>query len=187
MPHSRWNDIPEEALAACGYRLLTRLKNGMADAFMRQEKQHLAVFFQGHPEYDAASLLLEYRRDIRRFLNRERTTYPSMPQGYFDEGVAAAWTALKLRALSAGRHEQPSAAVFPAVARPGRGQNWWRAEALQLYRNWLHYVCEQKRKQLESRPPDADYRFEAALSVAAAPERLLPEAEADDGRAQYTV
>src|SRR5438105_2022191 len=28
MPHSRWNDIPEDALSACGYRVLTQLQDG---------------------------------------------------------------------------------------------------------------------------------------------------------------
>ena len=32
-----------------------------------------------------STLLLEYRRDIGRFLRGERDTYPPMPQGYFDE------------------------------------------------------------------------------------------------------
>ena len=82
MPHSRWNDIPEDALTSCGYRVLTRSEDAGVDTFVKQRKS-LFVFFQGHPEYEANTLLLEYRRDIRRFLRRERDTYPPMPQGYF--------------------------------------------------------------------------------------------------------
>ena len=85
MPHSRWNDLPEQRhWSPAAIAILTRLKDGGADAFIKQGK-NLFVFFQGHPEYEADSLLLEYRRDIRRFLDRERELYPSMPQGYFDE------------------------------------------------------------------------------------------------------
>ena len=72
--------------------------------FVKQRKS-LFVFFQGHPEYEANTLLLEYRRDIRRFLRRERDTYPPMPQGYFDEDTVDALTAVRERALSDRREE----------------------------------------------------------------------------------
>ena len=44
----------------------------------------LFLFLQGHPEYEAGTLLREYRRDIARFLRGEREHYPAVPQGYFD-------------------------------------------------------------------------------------------------------
>src|SRR5438046_6382135 len=66
------------------------------DSFVRRQKG-LYVFFQGHPEYDADTLLLEYRRDVRRFRRRERDTYPLMPQGYFDDGTTAALAAIRRR------------------------------------------------------------------------------------------
>ena len=34
MPHSRWNEIQEDALIACGYRVLTRSESGGVDAFV---------------------------------------------------------------------------------------------------------------------------------------------------------
>src|SRR4029077_9265986 len=98
MPQSRWNEIPEEALRACGYRVLTRSEDAGVDSFVKQ-RQSLFVFFQGHPEYEAVTLLLEYRRDIGRFLRRERDTYPSMPHGYFDQETVETLTALRERAL----------------------------------------------------------------------------------------
>ncbi len=104
MPHSRWNEIPEDALAACGYRVLTRSNDAGVDTFVKQ-RNSLFVFFQGHPEYEAHSLLLEYRRDIGRFLRGERDTYPLMPQGYFDGATVDALTALRERALSDRREE----------------------------------------------------------------------------------
>ena len=89
-PHSRWNDLPGDDLSACDYRILAQLHNGSPDLFIKQRKS-LFVFFQGHPEYDADSLLLEYRRDIRRFLCFERDVYPAMPQGFFGQDSAAAF------------------------------------------------------------------------------------------------
>ncbi|MGI8959245.1 MAG: homoserine O-succinyltransferase MetA [Bryobacteraceae bacterium] len=174
MPHSRWNDIPEDALSACGYRVLTQLKDGGVDAFVKQGK-NLFVFFQGHPEYEAASLLLEYRRDFRRFLNTENDLCPSMPQGYFDEDAVAAFTVLRARAVS-DRCEQ-SFADFPGAMRAARVTSTWRPEAVQFYRNWLRYLCEQRNKRSDSRQRRVEYKFKTA--VAAGPgRRLAPKAEA---------
>src|SRR5713101_5328492 len=145
MPHSRWNEIPEEALLACGYRVLTRSEDAGVDAFVKQRKS-LFVFLQGHPEYDATSLLLEYRRDIGRFLKGERESYPPMPQGYFDEEMVQALTALRQRALSDRRDEL--LAEFPLAMAAGKVTNNWRSTAEGLYRNWLQYICAEKKHKL---------------------------------------
>jgi homoserine O-succinyltransferase/O-acetyltransferase len=141
MPHSRWNEIPEDALASAGYRVLTRSADAGVDAFVKQRKS-LFVFFQGHPEYEAHTLMLEYRRDIRRFLLRERETYPAMPQGYFDEATVEALTTLRARALSDRREEVLT--DFPTALAAGTVTNTWRSSATRIYRNWLSYLCAQK-------------------------------------------
>jgi len=153
MPHSRWNEIPEEALRACGYRVLTRSDDAGVDAFVKERKS-LFVFFQGHPEYEAVTLLLEYRRDIGRFLRRERDTYPPMPYGYFDEATAASLAALEERARTERREEL--LAEFPLAMAAGRVTNTWRATAEHLYRNWIKYIRTQK-EQHGSRPVPADF------------------------------
>ena len=145
MPHSRWNDIPEDALASCGYRVLTRSEDAGVDAFVRQ-RNSLFVFFQGHPEYEAPTLLLEYRRDIKRFLRRERETYPPMPRGYFDDGTVAALSAIRERALSDRREKL--LAEFPTDIAAGRVTNTWGPAAARVYRNWLLYMCAQKGRRL---------------------------------------
>jgi homoserine O-succinyltransferase/O-acetyltransferase len=120
MPHSRWNDIPESDLTDCGYTVLTRSRDGGVDAFAKAGKS-LFVFFQGHPEYEANSLLLEYRRDVRRYLSGERDTYPAMPQGYFDQDTTDL-TALAETKVS----------------------NTWHSASVQIYGNWLAYLRAQK-------------------------------------------
>jgi len=147
MPQSRWNEIPEEALLACGYRVLTRSDAAGVDSFVKQRKS-LFVFFQGHPEYEAVTLMLEYRRDIGRFLRRERDTYPPMPRGYFDEETAAALTALQERALLDRREEL--LAEFPTAMAAGKLTNTWRSTAESLYRNWLRYICAEKGQRLRA-------------------------------------
>ncbi|MDQ2841503.1 MAG: homoserine O-succinyltransferase [Acidobacteriota bacterium] len=174
MPHSRWNDLPADALAACGYHVLTQSKDGGVDAFVKKGK-NLFVFFQGHPEYEAGSLLLEYRRDIRRFLNGERDSYPSMPQGYFDEDAARALAVLRARAVS-DRREQ-SFADFPAAIRAASVRSTWRPAAVRFYRNWLRYLSEQKNRKLDRRQRRMEYQLQNVAP--AEPCRLASKAEAE--------
>jgi homoserine O-succinyltransferase/O-acetyltransferase len=145
MPHSRWNDVPEDALRACGYRVLMRSDEAGVDLFVKQ-RESLFVFFQGHPEYEAVTLLLEYRRDVGRYLRGERDTYPPMPTGYLDAETERALAALQARA----RHERSDAllADFPTAAAAARVTNNWRASAERFYGNWLRYVEAAKLGQL---------------------------------------
>jgi homoserine O-succinyltransferase len=147
MPHSRWNDIAEDDLTTCAYHILTRSEDAGIDSFVKPGNS-VFVFFQGHPEYDADTLLLEYRRDIRRFLRRERDSYPSMPQGYFDEDTVDVMTALRERALSNRREEL--LADFPTALVAGKVPNTWRSAATRLYRNWLLYLSAQKERHMRA-------------------------------------
>ena len=81
--HSRWNELPAEALGEKGYRILTEAPEAGVELFARDGCNRL-LFFQGHPEYDARSLGREYHRDVKRFLNGEREDYPDVPRHYFN-------------------------------------------------------------------------------------------------------
>src|SRR6516165_5988286 len=83
VPHSRWNDVPADALAGAGYDVLTRSPDAGVDMFAKRDRS-LFVFLQGHPEYDPTTLLREYRRDVGRFLRGERDGYPALPRYYLD-------------------------------------------------------------------------------------------------------
>ena len=148
MPHSRWNEIKEDALRRCGYRILTRSEGAGVDSFVKQRRS-LFVFFQGHPEYEADTLLLEYRRDVGRFLRGERDSYPTIPEGYFDKDTVDVLTGARDRALS-DRHEE-LLAEFPTALVACKLRNTWRSAAVCVYRNWLLYLCAQKERQLNAR------------------------------------
>lgn len=156
VPHSRWNDIPRDALKACGYQVLRQSEGEGADTFVRPDsgsrKKSLFVFFQGHPEYESTSLLLEYRRDIHRFLRKQRDTYPLMPQGYFGDSAIEELNALRGRAILERREEL--LADFPVAAAAATVRDTWRPAAVGVYANWLRYLRAQKefRLQGQARP-----------------------------------
>lgn len=141
VPHSRHNELPEEELIAKGYRILSRSAEAGADIFIKH-KNSLAIFIQGHPEYDPEALLREYRRDIGRFLSGERDSYPPMPRGYFDAAMAAALAGFRDDALRNRNIDLLS--KFPVVHGEGRLDHPWRAMAVRMYANWLSYLAELK-------------------------------------------
>jgi homoserine O-succinyltransferase len=144
MPHSRWNDIAESELADCGYSVLVRSGDGGVDAFTKRRKS-LFVFFQGHPEYEANTLLLEYRRDIGRYLRCERDTYAPVPQGYFDQSTAELFAAFQERCMSSRRAEL--LADFPVAEAEKRISKTWHAGSTRLYANWLAHLQAQQQRQ----------------------------------------
>ena len=140
VPHSRHNGLSEPALLTSGYRILSRSPIAGVDSFLRQ-RNSLFLFWQGHPEYERATLLREYRRDVGRFLAGERECYPEMPAGYFDDAAAAELAAFAERA----RRERNTGlfAAFPEIAEP-RLAHGWHMPALQLCANWLSYLDAQR-------------------------------------------
>ena len=133
MPHSRWNELREEELTAAGYDILTRSVQAGVDMFARQGNS-LFVFFHGHPEYQARTLLGEYRRDVRRFLRGERETYPPMPHDYFGASTARRLAEFRLRAL--GERRETLIEAFPNCAEETLHARW-RPAAERLMANWL--------------------------------------------------
>jgi homoserine O-succinyltransferase/O-acetyltransferase len=137
VPHSRWNDLPVRELEKSGYGVLSRSPEVGVDMFTK-ETGSLFVFLQGHPEYEASTLLREFRRDVGRFLRGERTDFPAPPQHYFDRASARAIDDFRARALA-----EPNEALlesFPAMAARQPLVSAWRAAAVRLYRNWLGVI-----------------------------------------------
>ena len=133
IPHSRWNEVRAEELAAAGYNILTRSGDGSVDMFARQGNS-LFMFFQGHPEYEARTLLGEYRRDVRRFLRGEAEIYPSIPRDYFDASTVQRLAEFRRHAVL-DRHEALIEA-FPGCSEE-RLQAPWRPAAELLMSNWF--------------------------------------------------
>jgi len=142
LPHSRWNGISEAELIGCGYQVLMRTDSAGVDTFVKQQKS-LFLFFQGHPEYESNTLLLEYRRDVGRYLKGEIGTYPSMPQSYFDDVTANILKSIQERATSRGT--EGLLAEVSAALEKRNIENTWHSTAACIYRNWLEHICVQKK------------------------------------------
>jgi homoserine O-succinyltransferase len=140
-PHSRWNELREDELAAKGYSILTRSDESGVGLFAKKCGSQF-VFIQGHPEYDPESLLREYRRDIGRYLRSERAAYPASPRHYFDAASREAAAAFRARAIVC---RDPGILSEFSVVAPRRDPRLsWHPGAVALYRNWLRVVTNGK-------------------------------------------
>jgi homoserine O-succinyltransferase len=137
MPHSRWNGLSPEELRAAGYTLLSWSPETGADVFVRQ-KRTLMLFFQGHPEYEATTLLKEYRRDVARYLSGEQPHYPPFPHGCLTPEAIAELTHFRERAER--RRDLTLLAEFPFATVGATLENSWRPAAVTIYRNWLAWI-----------------------------------------------
>ena len=141
-PHSRWNEVREDALTLCGYSVLTKSAEAGVNLFVKKKRNSLFVHFQGHPEYGAGTLWKEYRRDIRRFLRRERPTFPKMPYGYFGATATKVLDEFRETVLSHPREEL--LAELPEVALGDGSDSAWHSAAARVYSNWLQYVVAKR-------------------------------------------
>ena len=138
IPHSRWNELAVDDLIDAGYQLLTSSPTAGADVFVRNGRG-MFLYFQGHPEYEADRLLLEYRRDARRFISGVRPNYPNLPHGYFDPSTENILREFQEKVMCSDRGD--TMVDFPiAIAAPPTAS--WRPEAEGIVRNWLGYVRE---------------------------------------------
>jgi homoserine O-succinyltransferase/O-acetyltransferase len=141
VPHSRRHGLSEEALAARGYRVLSRIPYGDPEVFTRQGKS-LLVFLQGRAEYDADSLAREYLHDTGRFLRRESSERPAMPENYFDRATEDTLFDLSAHAVDAAILPRYRDIVGGALKLPS-----WRDGAVRFYANWLSHIAAEKTRR----------------------------------------
>ncbi len=122
--------------------MLTCTSDGSVDTFVKQDSG-LFVFFQGHPEYAAETLMGEYRRDVGRYLKGEMETYPMLPVDYFESQTERSLREIEATAR-ASRAENLLDKVS-AVLNGVRIDNTWHRSAVLIYRNWLKQLSARKR------------------------------------------
>lgn len=139
VPHSRHNGLRPDALEAKGFTIASISTEVGVDTFWREEPS-LFVFLQGHPEYDAETLLKEYRRDVLRYLGGERSDYPEQPANYFSPAVSEELDALRIAVMSGD--EVCAADRLSAVLSQQACDMPWRDHSIALYRDWLRVISE---------------------------------------------
>ena len=76
VPHSRYTEVRREDIEAVPeLELMSTSKQ--AGVFAVKSVDNRRIFITGHPEYDADTLALEYKRDLDKGIN------PSIPENYF--------------------------------------------------------------------------------------------------------
>ncbi len=142
VPHSRWNTLDVEDLESARVQILV---------LSRQDDVHLAtspdgfrfIFSQGHPEYDFNSLLKEYKREVLRFAQDERKTYPPIPENYFSERCERVSRQLERktrRMKQAGK--VLTAEEFSESEFDNRLHNTWGDTGKAIFNNWLGLVYQ---------------------------------------------
>jgi homoserine O-succinyltransferase/O-acetyltransferase len=170
LPHSRWNDLPEHDLVRLGYQLLIQSDRAGVDCFIKQEHS-LFLFFQSHPEYELETLLLEYRRDVARYLKGEIGAYPDVPQGFFDRYTLDKLLEVQREAITRS-HEETFARLGLLLSTVGV-EGGWHETAMILYKNWLQYISSEKRMRLEKRHTGARMRPDALQPALLGPAALI--------------
>lgn len=141
MPHSRGNDIDAKRFLQKNLKLLITGEDvGVAVATSGDGFRQ--IFCQGHPEYDTASLLKEYQREITRFIRGERADYPPFPDGYGNSDSAVTDTLQHIETqVKAGKisaenliQQFSQSEILPHL------DNTWRDTAKAIFSNWLALV-----------------------------------------------
>ena len=76
VPHSRYTEVRREDIEAVP-ELELMSTSEQAGVFAVKSVDNRRIFITGHPEYDADTLALEYKRDLDKGIN------PSVPENYF--------------------------------------------------------------------------------------------------------
>jgi homoserine O-succinyltransferase len=100
-----------------------------------------SVYFQGHPEYDAISLLKEYKREVYRYLNGELDSAPPFPENYLPPAakeVTAEFIQQATTALNDGGDVPP----FPEAELTPHVDNTWGDTGKAIINNWLGLVYQ---------------------------------------------
>ena len=154
VPHSRRNGIPENDLVRHGYRVISRLDEGV-DSFTRlMPGRSQFLFLQGHPEFSAEALGREYLRDMGRFLRDESPERPLPPLNYFDRATENA-----LSELDADASGPEDVARYIAVVSKAVPLHSWHIHTLKFFNNWLASIAAEKQRRRA--PPPLRKRMRA--------------------------
>jgi len=140
VPHSRYNNISREQFESAGLHVLAESSVAGVHLATSEDKFRI-VFFQGHPEYDMISLLKEYKREVLRFYNDERSDYPPLPTRYFRKQPRAILNEYKIQVI-ANKHAKTGIPYIPEELITHMLDNTWHDTAEAILNNWIGKVYQ---------------------------------------------
>jgi homoserine O-succinyltransferase len=140
VPHSRFNEVFQKDLEQQGIKILVASPEAGVHLAVSPDGFRI-VYFQGHPEYDAISLMKEYKREVTRFINQETEQYPPFPEHYFNTDVQAIFNTYARHVKNALKNKQ-AILPFPELEIEEFLDNTWRDTAKAVFNNWLGKVYQ---------------------------------------------
>jgi homoserine O-succinyltransferase/O-acetyltransferase len=138
VPHSRWNEVTPAQLERAGVEVLVESIEG--DLHLAVSPDGIrTVYLQGHPEYDAVSLLKEYKREVQRYLDGDLAAIPPLPERSLSP-AAARRAHDHLDAVVDARQRGLTPPVFPEAELTEGLENTWADTAKAVFANWLGLV-----------------------------------------------
>jgi homoserine O-succinyltransferase/O-acetyltransferase len=135
IPHSRYNQVSSHQLISA--QVIPLIQSDQAGFHLAVSPDGFRlVFFQGHPEYDACSLLKEYKREIGCWKNGTRVDYPPFPENYFSNKVKQILNEYRSKLELHQSADWPEAYLMQNV------DNTWRDTTLSIFSNWLGLVYQ---------------------------------------------
>jgi len=140
VPHSRNNDVSPEQLQAAGFKILVEGSESGVHMAVSPDMFRI-VYLQGHPEYDRVSLLKEYKREVVRYFEGERETYPESPENYFSPNIDKIIQRYRPAVMQA-REKDDKMPGFPEAEIEPLLDNTWRDTGKSIFNNWLGLVYQ---------------------------------------------
>jgi len=140
VPHSRFNEITRAHFEQAGLKILVESDEAGVHLVVSEDGFRI-VFFQGHPEYDAISLLKEYKREIGRYIDKTIDDYPPIPENYFNLQAKAIMEEYREQVIAARTNEN-EAPEFPEDLIMPKLDNTWHDSAEAVINNWIGKVYQ---------------------------------------------
>ncbi len=139
-PHSRYNDVSRKQFESAGMHVLAESPDVGVHLAVSPD-QFRVIYFQGHPEYAAISLLKECKREVFRYTQGEREKTPRIPENFFsDEGESI--VAAHIKAVGKAMASGATPPEFPETELLAHIDNTWGDTGKAIVNNWLGLVYQ---------------------------------------------
>ena len=140
VPHSRYNQVDRHQFEQAGLDILVESEEAGVHLSVSEDGFRI-VLCQGHAEYDANSLMKEYKREVGRFIFDNLEEYPPIPKSYFSRLNCSILDEYKLRVTHAKLNgleppEFPEHLLVPSL------DNTWHDSAEAVINNWMGKVYQ---------------------------------------------